>query len=350
MNIPTEHADFLENIKSRFLNKPGITGVSVGYKEKEGKTLGGICVKVYVNRKLKLNDIPEELQVPSNCDVVERSFAIPNPMYGPNGERLIGTYDDIPENRLRQDPIRPGVSVGNYGITAGTLGLFCYNKKGERGILSNFHVLAGHENFEIGDPILQPGAFDGGLVETDVIANLSKIELSGKADSAFAILNGSRNVIPTTVRDRVYFTDVASLDIGDEVEKEGRTTGHTSGFVTAIGEWTINYGAFGYQTIKSYEIRPTMTGQPFGQNVEVSYGGDSGAVWYKKERGRKILACGLNFAGESYYMPRVENALACDIPYIFKAFELSLKNPNMSSYSNNRDTSGSSSSSSSSSS
>ncbi len=62
-----------------------------------------------------------------------------------------------------QWPVPLAVSIGQEDITAGTLGLRVTNGTDVL-ILSNNHVLANENNATIGDPILQPGPFDGGDV------------------------------------------------------------------------------------------------------------------------------------------------------------------------------------------
>jgi hypothetical protein len=67
------------------------------------------------------------------------------------------------------------VSIGLFQITAGTLGCVVRDRRsGVRLILSNNHVLANSNNASPGDPILQPGPYDGGSQDRDVIARLER--------------------------------------------------------------------------------------------------------------------------------------------------------------------------------
>jgi hypothetical protein len=88
----------------------------------------------------------------------------------------------------RTRPAKGGYSVGHYGITAGTIGTSVYDilpggsTSGSPAIgvgmppryyiLSNNHVLANVNDAKIGDPILQPGPYDGGTDPADRIATL----------------------------------------------------------------------------------------------------------------------------------------------------------------------------------
>ena len=72
-------------------------------------------------------------------------------------------------------PAEAGVSLGHYKITAGTFGCVVHDRQSNsRLILSNNHVLANSNDGLIGDPILQPGAVDGGTQANDILAFLTR--------------------------------------------------------------------------------------------------------------------------------------------------------------------------------
>ncbi|MEM4246489.1 MAG: hypothetical protein QW390_04250 [Candidatus Bathyarchaeia archaeon] len=76
----------------------------------------------------------------------------------------------------RTDRTRPfpmGVSVGHYKVTAGTAGCIAVDSEGKEHILSNNHVLANSNDAEPGDPVYQPGVYDGGT-EADTVALLTR--------------------------------------------------------------------------------------------------------------------------------------------------------------------------------
>jgi hypothetical protein len=70
-------------------------------------------------------------------------------------------------------PPYPGISLGHFRVTAGTLGCFVGDKKGGTYVLSNNHVLGNSDDANDNDPVLQPGRLDGGRNPKDIIANLS---------------------------------------------------------------------------------------------------------------------------------------------------------------------------------
>src|SRR5256886_9583239 len=81
----------------------------------------------------------------------------------------------------RQRPAPMGFSVGHPAITAGSIGARVTDGVNVY-ILSNNHVLANSNDASIGDPELQPGAYDGGAAPADQIATLAAfkaIDFSG---------------------------------------------------------------------------------------------------------------------------------------------------------------------------
>src|SRR5437773_10541984 len=149
---------------------------------------------------------------------------------------------------IYQRNVRPalgGISIGHYAITAGTLACLVRDA-GETFILSNNHVLANENRGAEGDPILQPGRFDGGKTDRDVIARLDTFVAVDPAgtnlvDSALAKPVDERDVIPDILGiGRLRGTKQAVLD--EKVMKSGRTTRKTEG--TAMGGiWPRRVGA-----------------------------------------------------------------------------------------------------------
>jgi hypothetical protein len=112
-------------------------------------------------------------------------------------------------------------------------------------ILSNNHVLARTNKAEPGEDIIQPGLIDQSPVCTedpsDTVANLSRfVPISFKkgtntVDAAIA------EVVPGSVSSAGYILDIGTVnsetipaDLGLAVMKSGRTTGLTTGTVSAV--------------------------------------------------------------------------------------------------------------------
>jgi hypothetical protein len=86
----------------------------------------------------------------------------------------------VPWYQRRRRPIRIGLSVGHYNITAGTLGCFVRRQSDDAiAILSNNHVLADENKGKGGDAILQAGKYDGGTKSKDTVGDLAEfVQLS----------------------------------------------------------------------------------------------------------------------------------------------------------------------------
>jgi len=101
--------------------------------------------------------------------------------------------------------------------------------------LSNNHVLANENRGAEGDPILQPGRFDGGKTDRDVIGRLDTYvtldpEGVNLVDSAIASPFDERDVTPDILGiGRLRGTREPDLD--EKVMKSGRTTRVTNGTV-----------------------------------------------------------------------------------------------------------------------
>jgi hypothetical protein len=192
--------------------------------------------------------------------------------------RLIGHLvkrDDGYQERHR--PIEPGISVGHFRITAGTIGCFVERSR-KTFILSNNHVLADENAGKPGDDILQPGAYDGGKRPGDVVASLARfVRLDARGsntmDCALAELKPDVefDVVPLGMR-RHLSPDPVSPEDGVRVEKVGRTTGHTRGRVTAfeVDDVVVRYDFGNARFDGQVEIA--------GGQAPFSAGGDSGSL------------------------------------------------------------------------
>jgi hypothetical protein len=281
---------------------PNVVGIGLGKKKTRGMATQDVAVKFYVKEKLHplfVKDgevIPDEIEgVPTD---IEQSgeFSIWRPI------------PPIYHRKVR--PAMGGLSVGHYAITAGTLG--CLVKRGQDTcILSNNHVLANENRGVEGDPILQPGRFDGGKEDKDVIARLDSFvkveaEATNTVDAALALPFDARDVTPEILNiGRIRGTRAADLD--EKVMKSGRTTRVTNGVVQDISA-TLRVG---YAT-GSYLFTDQMIIQ--GDKGSFSAGGDSGALIVDYQGS----AVGLLFAGSPFFtvankIENVQSALSVKV-------------------------------------
>jgi len=288
--------------EARLMRMRNVVAVGIGFKTVGNVRTSQVCVVVSVINKLPLIQIPEEARVPTALggvptDVIETG--------------IIHAFQD-PKQKMR--PARPGVSIGHYQITAGTLGCLV-QRNGQVFILSNNHVLANSNKGQQGDAILQPGAYDGGT-SADQIGTLEQfIPVSfgvslGCGCSPFGLLqrllgkasptvNESRNNTVDCAIARPLSADLVNPDIlgigipagvgagtlGTAVQKSGRTTGHTTDQITQIDMTvSVSYGGTNIAVFKNQLAAGPM-----------SQGGDSGSAVLDMDRN----VVGLLFAGSN---------------------------------------------------
>ncbi|HSR72337.1 MAG TPA: hypothetical protein VLL72_08145 [Kiloniellales bacterium] len=297
--------------------RPNVTGVDVGYKYDGGRRSDVIAVRIHVEEKIPVSALEAAEVLPSEIDGVP--VDVIQGHYSPNdgtAEAALG----LDERRQRRDPIQPGISISHPLVSAGTLGAIVYDRRDGRAcLLSNWHVLAGSLFARAGDPILQPGRFDGGRRERDVIATLRRMHLGPRGDAAIAALNDARGVETAQGHSGVRVVAARRATLGDVVTKSGRTTGMTSGVVDGVGRYRVAYSV-GPQTIEGFIIRVREADNP--ANREISAGGDSGSLWYDPFTEEGL---GLHFAGETDPAPAAEYALACHLEAVLDELGVSLR-------------------------
>lgn len=198
--------------------------------------------------------------------------------------------------QARHRPLLIGSSVAHARVSAGTIGAFLRLAADPRPhLLSNNHVLADEGRAAVGDAVLQPGPADGGREPADVVGTLSAFVplRSGSAnevDAALALVADGVEVDPQTITGTgaLAASEVAPEE-AIEVGKLGRTTGRTSGRVTAfeLDDVRVAYGSGVLRFDDQIEIEGTGAG-PFSE------GGDSGSLVFAEG---SLRAVGLLFAG-----------------------------------------------------
>lgn len=228
----------------------------------------------------------------------------------------------VQELARRARPARGGYSVGHPSVTAGTIATCVYDLlpgatvnppvpgvgvPSKYYLLSNNHVLANSNEAEIGEPILQPGRFDGGVDPNDRIARLSRfVPIMFEPPMPRA---NHRNVIDAAIAEgqfhelerEVYWNGApkgwyprARIKVGDRVKKTGRTTSFTVGRVIATNA-TIDVSYPGGRVARFMDQIVT---------TNMSAGGDSGSLVLSSAPGSQPgteddFAVGLLFAGSA---------------------------------------------------
>lgn len=305
----------LSQIKSQhienLLSRRNVVACGIGYKISDGVRTDELSLIVSVTHKVHASALTLDDLIPREVD---------------------GARTDVVETgilRAQQKPtdpwrpvVPPGVSVGHHHITAGTFGCLVH-RDGEMFMLSNNHVLADSNAGRLGDPILQPGPADGGGPD-DRIATLSEFVAldfgTSEAECNMAavvtaglnllagILGSSHRVQAVKQTAGVNLVDAAlaapvspgilsseilnigtpagvgTATLGSQVQKSGRTTGHTTGVVNQV-EATVRVDYNGRTALFQDQL---VTGP-------MSQGGDSGSAIL--DNNRRVV--GLLFAGSN---------------------------------------------------
>lgn len=298
------------------LSKRNVIGVGLGYKVREGVKTKDLGLVVSVTHKMDPSALAAEDLVPEvldgfKTDVVETGKLRAFPQ---------ASADELgPRDRWRP-VVPPGVSVGHHQITSGTFGCLV-QREGERFILSNNHVLAAVNEGEVGDAILQPGTADGGGMDDCIAALADYVPIDfGSSPSECSVANLSVKLLNYVARAlgsshqlqavrqtagvnrvdaalaRPLSPDLVSneiLNIGaptgagtavldTEVQKSGRTTGHTQGAITQV-DATLRIDYNGPSALFTGQLVAGPISQP----------GDSGSAVLDKDK----RVVGLLFAG-----------------------------------------------------
>ena len=315
----------LKRNRYKLLKRSNVVATGVGYKitgNQKTTTLGIVCS---VTKKVTASQLSSRDMVPVTLE------GIPTDVVQTGIIRALQS----PTNKYRPAP--GGVSIGHRDITAGTLGCLI-QKNGQKFILSNNHVLANSNKAEIGDPILQPGPYDGGTYPDDHIADLEdfvQINIIG-LPSECAIATGTANLLngiakllgshvrmqainqqalenlvdaaiarplkPEDVSDEILqigtIQGTAAGELGMAIKKSGRTTGLTTGVIEQV-DVSVNV-QYGQDQIAMFTDQ-LMAGA-------ISKGGDSGSAVLNDNN----LLVGLLFAGSdtTTVINRIENVFS----------------------------------------
>ncbi|MDD1646935.1 MAG: S1 family peptidase [Methanomicrobiales archaeon] len=262
----------LSGVRRELLAREHVVAAGIGYKTVGGKRTDELSIVCSVVKK-----VPEALLATDDL--------VPGEIRGiPTDVVETGILRAQLERTDRWRPAPGGVSIGHPSVTAGTLGCLV-RKNGETLILSNNHVMAAENAAAIGDPILQPGPYDGGSDPGDRIGVLEEFVpirfLSTEPSdctvartvavlaNALAYLLGSgtrllavrlqeeenrvdaalaRPVNPADLSEEILelgtIRAIGSAGLGTPVRKSGRTTGLTSDEILQVDVTAdITYGA-----------------------------------------------------------------------------------------------------------
>lgn len=258
-----------------------IVGVGMSQKMVNNRFTSVSCITVYVVAKEAKDKIHPHALVPEKVNGI------------PTDVVQTGEFHALPYRGLYR-PAPGGVSIGHYQITAGTLA--CLVRRGSAlYILSNNHVLANSNKGLVGDPILQPGPFDGGQIPAHVIAQLSEfvpVQFGGAVNQVDCAIAQTSPTLVTS--NNICFGRISATPAScfrfQIVKKCGRTTQDTVGLVTDCDATIrVGYGNLGTAIFRDQII---IAGVPF--IFPFSGPGDSGSLILDQFSNQPV---GLLFAG-----------------------------------------------------
>lgn len=273
--------EILDNVSPEIHQIPGVVGTGITHSIVTG--IGdGYNIIVYLEYYSSdiLSMIPTEIQgIPITVQVIGKVYALTS-----------GCTKDTPCFGKKYRPIQGGASIENTSRIApsvnrpwtGTLAGFPKDSQGRTVLLSNNHVIAGHDpDWQVGqkgDIISQQSKLDGGGTPAERIGTLEKwIDIQtgttaqgikNKVDAAYALIDS--NIQINTINLCNYNQGkTVSPSIGMSVKKAGRSTGCTEGIIQAINvNINVGYGSSGRVGGFTDQISSTMPIQP----------GDSGSL------------------------------------------------------------------------
>jgi hypothetical protein len=318
MNLSVEDVQEAQEAHTRAVDEflqpenvlPNVVGLGVGNKIVNGQPTGEPALMVLVTHKEPQEYLPDSAQVPGELAGLQTDTIAVGELQA-LGYASVDVAPQTLTRRIR--PAQGGYSVGHFQITAGTIATCVYDilPGGSTNppvhgvgvppryyILSNNHVLANTNAATIGDPILQPGRFDGGVDPADRIARLSRF-VPIRLTPAVPI-EQHNNLVDAAVAEgefhdlnrEIYWSGYvrgwrrkAFVTVGTVVQKTGRTTNYTTGRITAINATVdINFGGGGVGRFVDQIV-----------TTNISAGGDSGSLVTTVDE----VAVGLLFAGSS---------------------------------------------------
>lgn len=292
-------------IIAELMKIPGVIAVSDGVKRVKGSLVPEICIKVTVEKKRDLKDIPESERIPPEIkgfktDVEER--ATPE------------IYVDPDENHYR--PLVGGSCIGMSKSSGhGTMGCLATVNGGANAgkivLLSNFHVLCPTsgtiaDNARVGQPSHNGcctccecneigQVIDGEVLNANVDCAIARVYVGGTDPKNIPYLDNTIMDIGCIAGAGPIVSAGTHYSVlpGETVYKRGRTTLLTIGTVSNRGAVTgqIKYND---SPLITYSKSDQMEITPTAPIVDFSLPGDSGSVIVNA----KNEVVGLLFAGD----------------------------------------------------
>lgn len=305
-DLQKSHAAAVEKLLDPEKTPENLVGIAEGVKWKNAQPTGKPAILALVTQKIDEDELAPKDKIPAKINEIQTDVLAVGELFAGQAEPALEVEALALAKKVRPAP--GGYSVGHKDITAGTLGTCVYDRLADTGgfgipsryyILSNNHVLANSNDANLGDPILQPGPYDGGTDPRDRIARLNRfIHITFDPPVRRPL---HRNLVDAALAEGQFdelkreihwvghlqgWLKRNEVEVGMRVHKCGRTTNYSVGRITAVNATVdVNYGGGRIARFRDQIVTTNM-----------SAGGDSGSI-VATHQGN--LAVGLLFAGSS---------------------------------------------------
>lgn len=245
--------------RDRLLALPGVVAVGAGHRIAAGSDTGQVVVVVFVEEKRPAAALPSGAMVPRQVRVADNVLLTDVVEVGVLSAPPAHLAPATPETvllRAFSRPAKGGASASHWRFPIGTLTLGFEDafQTGRPLALSCSHVFGLLTTATVGDPVLAPGPVDNGSLWTTLgwYLRSAPLPLDGRtwarADASVAWCP------PNTVDEQVAglgvptgVRDSDTLALRESVRKVGRTSGLTTGTVTAVGVHArVDYSSLGF--------------------------------------------------------------------------------------------------------
>jgi hypothetical protein len=203
----------IEEIWEKIKDKKNVIGYSKKLRKRirDGKKVDEEVIRIYVSVKRELTDLDLRDLIPKEVD------GVPTDIVEIGEIKALNLHPLAHVTRVR--PLVAGVSIGNWAITAGTLGWFFKDGKGREMLGSNAHVFADDplKPFSSEKRIVQPGRYDQGSIPDDIVGMYYWHQpLSGSecalSNAITDLLNGASALLGRKTRFILTLVEKAKID------------------------------------------------------------------------------------------------------------------------------------------
>jgi len=203
----------LEKIWEKIKGKKNVVGYSKKLRKriKDRREVEEEVIRIYVSKKVDPAALDLKDLIPRMID------GIPTDVVEIGEMKALNLHPLAHVTRVR--PLVAGVSIGNWAITAGTLGWFFKDERGREMLGSNAHVFAEDplKSNSLEKRIVQPGRYDQGQVPDDIVGRYHWHKPLGGSECPLSIavatiLNGISSILGRRTRFELALTEKAKID------------------------------------------------------------------------------------------------------------------------------------------